>query len=83
MDGWIKMWNYSRFKAGPISEDMKVVIKPVFEIQVCDDRGPAVLSNILKKNNDPSDTTWFAQVLTFIQNIEFYYLFVRDLIGFI
>lgn len=62
MDGWIKMWHYGRFKLDPYSDDITVVIKPVFEIQVRDERGYSDISYILKKNEDPNDSIWFAQV---------------------
>lgn len=61
------MWHYGRFKSDPFSDDLIVVIKPVFEIQVSDSRGPSVLSYFLKRNNHPNDTVWFAQVLIFSQ----------------
>ncbi|XP_054260154.1 cilia- and flagella-associated protein 44-like [Macrosteles quadrilineatus] len=61
MDGCIKMWHYGRFKLDPFSDDMIVVIKPVFEIQVRDERGFSVISYILKKNCDQNDSIWFAQ----------------------
>lgn len=56
------MWHYGRFKLDPYSDEIKVVIKPIFEIKICDSRGISILSYVLKKNSNQSDSTWFGQV---------------------
>lgn len=62
MDGWVKAWHFGRFKVSNV-DDLKVVIKPVFKLEVTDSWGPSTLSYCLKRSTDPNETEWMAQVL--------------------
>lgn len=63
MDGWIKQWSYKPIEMyDPMEGDGRIVMKSFFDISVRDIQGTAKLLSMVKKNCDPSDFIWFAQV---------------------